>query len=120
MLLTWPGRESGMLQGMHRPMCCSWQSNQRHPSLIGMARGSFKFEADEYQAYQLIRITALRHLPDSLQSLRTFRRLVDKLARYLGSGLLKKMRGNYEGHYNAFLFTHEARRKNTEWPGVAW
>ena len=24
------------------------------------------------------------------------------------------MWGSYEGHYNVFLFTHEARRKNTE------
>jgi hypothetical protein len=80
-----------------------------------MARGSFDIKTDKY-----IKPIRCRHLPDSLESLQTFRRLVEELTRYLVPGFFENVRGNYEGNYNGFPFTHEARRKNTEGPGVSW
>ena len=115
MLLIWPGRESGTLQGMHHSTLQSNRPDRCHS--IGMERGSFIFEGDKY--ITLIRYIAHSHLPDSLESLRTFRRLIEELTRYLRSGFLENVRGNYQGHYNVFLFTHEARCKNTERPDVS-
>ena len=70
---------------------------------------------------KLIYCTDLRNLPDSLQSsLRTFRRLVEKLTWHFCAGFVENVRDNHEGHHNVFPFTHKARRKNTERPEVAW
>lgn len=104
-----------MLQGMHRQIFSSGRLDRGYSSRTQMARGSFGIKTDKY-----IKPIRCRHLPDSLESLQTFRRLVEELTRYLVPGFFENMRGNYEGNYNGFPFTYEARRKNTERPGVSW
>jgi hypothetical protein len=59
-------------------------------------------------------------LPDSFEGLLTIRRLVKKLARYLGSSFLQYKRANHERYHDVFLFTHETRRENTERPDVSY
>ena len=85
MLLAWRRREFGMLQGMlrgmHQRIGFSSSPDRRHP-LAGscMARGSFKLEADKYKAYGMHFSSNYDNLPDSLEGLRAFKRLVEKLA----------------------------------------
>ena len=55
-------------------------------------------------------------LPDSLESLQRF---VEKLTWYFWSGFVECVRGNYEGHHNVILFTHEVGGKSTERPDVS-
>jgi hypothetical protein len=60
MLLIWPGRESGTLQGMHQSTLKSNRPDRYHST--GKARGSFIFEGDKHQAYakQLLAIYLIR------------------------------------------------------------
>ena len=66
-----------MQQGMHRRMLSLCRTYRRH--WVDMARGSFKFKVDKYKHMKPIHCIALMHLPDSFESLRTYRRLVEKL-----------------------------------------